>query len=218
MAEVTVGQEASQKEWLERALKRGAEQSRACLALPINCYRRFCRGGQVRIWDREASHTVPAHGQGSEPSRALPSTRDLQSGHHRISSAILRSCSRSTQWGWDGSTSAETPHGTGAALEGHFALRSHLGHNVCFWGLSNPSNVCFTDHWGRNLLLLAATPLSHRLCCKRGAARSPLRRHPCYEDDTPPVTLFTPTVAVNLISTLTFSSCLVTHERLWCSV
>lgn len=151
MAEVTVGQEASHKEWLERALKRGAEQSRACLALPINCYRRFCRGGQVRIWDREASHTVPAHGQGSEPSRALPSTRDLQSGHHRISSAILRSCSRSTQWGWDGSTSAETPHGTGAALEGHFALRSHLGHNVCFWGLSNPSNVCFTDHWGRNL-------------------------------------------------------------------
>lgn len=194
------------------------EQSRACLALPINCYSGFCWGGQVRIWDREASHTVPAHGHGTEPSRALTSTQDLKSGHHWISSAIRTQLfqEHTVGLGWEHVRRGTPRHR--AALEGHFALYNHLGHHIWFQGLLNPSNVCFTDHWGRNLPCFQQRHYQIGSALRGEQPRSPLCRHPCYEDDTPPVTLFTPTVAVNLISTLTFSSCLVTHERLWCSV
>lgn len=175
----------------------------------------------MRTRDRQFSHTVPAGGHRREPSRAFlaffmaPQIWDLLNypsaavaGFKTSHTAAARACPRSHAVAWR----------LISWLWGHFALRILLGHPICFQGLLNPSNVHFKDRQGISCCGFNDTSVKLRSPRRGGQPRFPLPRHPCYENDTPPVTLFTPTVAVNFLSTLTFSSCTVTHDRLWCSV
>lgn len=173
----------------------------------------------MRIGDRQFSHTVPAEGCRS-PSGALPSTWDLKSGHRKTSSIIhAQLLQENTMVLGREHVYGVTPRHSErlSSLEGHHALHSLLGHHICFQGLSNEIYV-FKDHQGRICPAFSNTSAEFCSALRGEQPSSSLPRHPCYENDTPPVTLFTPTVAVNFISTLTFSSCTVTHDHPRCSV
>lgn len=209
--DIRAGNEPKQVSWSYFLTQ---ERGRVCcqnpLALPIEATEVLLGRGQTRTRDRRFSHSVPVQGWGVSP--AEPPAWHLLSEPWVLHTQLL----------WKSGDPAGLRRVRGVTLEtrplsclgGHFAPQIILGHHVCFQGLSNPSNVHFKDGQGRGCRAFGGISVkSHSP--SRGAPSAP--RHPCYGNDTP-VTLLTPTVAVNSSSTLTFSSCTVTHGCPWCSV
>lgn len=129
--------------------------------------------------------------------------------------SILSCCGRhGIPLGCGASTESRWRHGRSPDLGGTLPHRS-------FWVTTFVFKVCWTPQMyilkitKAEAAVLSVASLSNQALLREGAPSAP--RHPCYGNDTP-VTLFTPTVAVNLSSTLTFSSCTVTHGCPWCSV
>lgn len=202
--DIRAGNEPKQMSWSYFLTQ---EQGRVCcqnpLALPIEPTEVLLRRGQTRTRDRQFSHSVPVQGCRREPSRASCMAPPVWALSSPYSAVVGDTGSRWAAESWPLS-----------CLGGHLPHRS-------FWVTTFVFKVCWApqmhilkDHQGRGCCAFGGISVqSHSP--SRGAPSAP--RHPCYGNDTP-VTLLTPTVAVNSSSTLTFSSCTVTHGCPWCSV